>query len=170
MTGIKVQFGHDSISDGELNASLSDLLMANEVGALASTKGDQAHINTAYFVYSSAMQLYFLSQPTDVHTGNIAANPSVAVAIWSTPEKWGENLQGIQIFGRCEELRLGSEMISAMALFVKRFPAFKSIMKRPGEFRDGVSSRMFVVRPNRARLLDEPRFGRRNYVELSLDA
>lgn len=166
MTTLKTTFGHANYSDQALNESLDHLLRENSLGAMASVRGTEAYVNTAYFVYTDELALYFLSQPTDTHSGNIVENHSVAVAIWGTPEHWGENLHGVQFFGTCEQLGFGTELVTAMRLFLQRFPAFKAVMKQPGEFADGVASRMYAVRVSSLKLLDEPRFGRRKYIEI----
>jgi nitroimidazol reductase NimA-like FMN-containing flavoprotein (pyridoxamine 5'-phosphate oxidase superfamily) len=168
MSKLNVAFGHGHYSDAALGESIGELLAENSLGAMASVDNGVAHIHTAYFVHSADLTLYFLSQPTDAHTRFIAQNPSVAVAIWSTPVSWGEDLRGVQVFGRCDEVKAGAELLAGMRLFLSRFPAFKAIVKRPGEFKAGIASRMFAVRPSALRLLDEPRFGRRNYIDLAL--
>ena len=168
MEKINAQFNHPEYEDEAINTSLTHLLSNNSLCAMASISGNIAHINTAYFVYDSNLSLYFLSQPTDMHSANITQNSSVAIAIWSQSKQWGEDLQGVQLFGTCKQIGLGKQLISAMKLFLTRFPAFKAIMKHPGEFADGVPSRMYAVEVSSLKLLDEPQFGRRNYIELKV--
>ena len=102
-------------SDHQFAESIESMLDTNELSAMATIRDGESHIHTAYFVYSESLELYFLSQPTDVHTANIRENPSIAVAIWNDSDEWGEHLQGLQIFGTCEEVPfLGRESILAM--------------------------------------------------------
>jgi uncharacterized protein YhbP (UPF0306 family) len=114
------------------------------------------------------LTLYFISAQADVHSQDIAINPAVAVAIWTTPETWGKDLQGIQVFGRCEELRVGPELLGAMRLYLARFPAFTALLKNPEEFKAGVHARMYAVRPERLRLVDEPAFGHRTFIDATV--
>jgi uncharacterized protein YhbP (UPF0306 family) len=129
MTAIKATFAHADYSDAQLRESIGDLLAASELAALASIDGAEAHVATVSFAFTRGLTLYFISAATDVHSRNFEENPSAAVAIWATPEKWGDDLYGIQIFGRCEELRMG---------------------------------------PERFRLVDEPRFGRRTFIDANV--
>ena len=168
MSGLDVKFGHAELGDEELCRSIEDIIRESNLGAMSSVKGNEAHVNTAYFVCSRTLDLYFLSQARDQHSQNIKDNPSVAVAFWKTPDTWSENLQGVQIFGTCTQLPLGPKAVHAMSLFVTRFPAFRTIVGRPGEFAEGITSRMYRVKPERLRLLDEPSFGRRNYIDLDV--
>ena len=169
MAKLNVCFQNDEYSDEELTESIESILEANELSAMATVRNGESHIHTAYFVYSESLEIYFLSQPTDMHTANIKENHSIAVAIWNNSDEWGEHLQGLQVFGICEEIPfLGKESVKAMRLFFQRFPAFKQIMKHPGEFKTGVTSRVYVVRPHWLKLLDEPRLGRRNYITVEI--
>lgn len=169
MVRLNVRFNHDEYSDAQLSRSVGSILSESDLCAMSTVKGKQSHIHTAYFVCDEFLQVYFLSQPMDIHSQNIEKNPSIAVAIWSPCEEWGEHLRGLQIFGICERLAfLQEESITAMKLFVQRFPTFKSIVKHPGEFIRGVTSKIYVVRCQWLKLIDEPTFGRRNYITLSI--
>lgn len=166
MTKINLSYNHDSYSDKELNESLSDLLEEQALGAMSSVHNGQPHINTAYFVPSNDLTLYFLSPPDDRHSLFVKENPSVAIALWKHPEEWGINLHGVQLFGTCEKLGIGTELVSAMSLYLKRFPAVQCIIKEPGKIMDGVNSRLYAVRVSSIKLLDEARFGEEKYIEL----
>lgn len=166
MNTLTFKYSHPDFSDKEINSSIESILKSNSLGAMSSINGSKSYVNTAYFVYSNDLVLYFLSQPTDIHVSNITNNSSVAVAIWETPDNWGENLRGLQLFGTCKQLSLGKELLDGMKLFIKKFPAFKSIIKHPGEFADGVASRMYAIRISSVKILDEPQFGRRKYITL----
>jgi uncharacterized protein YhbP (UPF0306 family) len=161
---LALTFAHERYSDQALNESIAAILTENNLGAMASVRGAEAYINTAYFVYSDDLSLYFLSQRGDTHSGNVDSNPSVAVAVWAATPRWGEDLRGLQLFGECEMLSFGTELIKGMQLFARQFPAFSSLVKHPGEFAEGVTSRMYRIRVSALKLIDEPRFGRRNYI------
>ena len=167
MQSISASFGHASIDDDSIRESLSQLLTLNRLGAMASIRDVSfSYVNTAYFVYDARLTLYFLSQPEDQHVKNCENNESVAVAVWGTPQLWGTDLHGVQMFGRCEKVGVGIELISAMRLFLSAFPACASIFLEPGRFREGVNSQMFAVRVQSMKLLDERRFGRRVYISV----
>ena len=165
MREISAKFGHAEYSDERLAESIGDLLTNSELAALASIDGAESHVATVSFAFARDLTLYFISAAADVHSRNFADNPSAAVAIWATPKTWGDDLYGIQIFGRCEELKVGAELLSAMRLYLARFPAFTALLKNPGEFKAGVHARMYAVRPTRLRLVDEARFGHRTFID-----
>lgn len=167
--GLNLSFGHPQYGDADLNESISGVLDANELAAISTVRdGANSHIHTAYFAYGDNLEIYFISPLTDQHSVNIGANASVAMAIWNKTERWGESLQGVQIYGKAEVLGFGLNLVKGMTCYLKRFNAFAGIIKHPGEFAEGISSRMFVIRPSSIKLLDEPRFGRRNYIVLNL--
>ncbi len=168
MTTIKASFGHPDFSDAQLRESVADILSRNELGALATARDGEPHAATVSYAFADDLTLYFISAQTDVHTQDIAVNPSAAVAIWVTPESWGKDLQGLQLFGLCEEVKVGRELLAAMHLYLARFPAFTALLKNPGEFKKGIGSRMFAMRPTRIRLIDEPRFGYRVFIDASI--
>src|SRR5688572_30389135 len=49
----------------------------------------RAYVNTAYFAYSSSLELYFLSHPHSVHCRNVIARPAVAIAVFESTQEWG---------------------------------------------------------------------------------
>lgn len=168
-TTLAVQLRHNEFSSDLLVTAVSDILAGTEIADIATIRQGESYIHTAYFVYSDTLDLYFTSQPTDLHIANIATNPSAAAAIWCPTEKWGENLCGLQVFGTCEAVPLiGLEAAGAMLQFIQRFPAFQSIVKHPGEFVAGVTSRLYVLRPRRLKMIHEPILGRRKYVTVDL--
>jgi uncharacterized protein len=168
---LKSAFHHPQYADSDLRKSISQILDVHELCAIATlNEGSTSHIHTAYFAYDEHMDIYFISPLTDQHSINISKNASVAVAVWNPTRQWGESLQGLQIYGKAEVLGVGMNLVRGMTLYLKRFKDFSSIIKHPGEFAQGISSRMYVIRPTSLKLLDEPRFGRRNYIELTVHA
>ena len=168
MSALSVQLVHDAFKSEVLAAAVSDILDSNLLAAMATTKGEDSYIHTAYFVYTETLNFYFISAPTDVHIVNIGANPSIAAAIWCH-SSWGEDLRGLQIFGSCEPLSpLSRETALAMALFMRRFPACRSIFRRPGEFARNVSLRLYAIRTSQLKILHEPILGHRQFVTVDI--
>ena len=129
MTSIATSFGHPDYADADLCASIGGVLERSELAALATERDGEPHVATVSYAYTKDMTLYFISAQADVHSQDLAANPSAAVAVWTTPETWGSNLQGLQLFGTCEELGVGAEFLAAMRLYLARFPAFTALLK-----------------------------------------
>jgi uncharacterized protein YhbP (UPF0306 family) len=168
VNALSVQLVHDEFQSEALAAAVSDILDSNLLAAMATTRGQDSYIHTAYFVYTETLNLYFLSAPTDVHIANTNANPSIAAAIWCQAN-WGEDLRGLQIFGTCEPLsRLSRETATAMTLFLRRFPACQNVFRRPGEFVSNVSLRLYAIRTNRLKILHEPILGHRQFVTVDV--
>jgi uncharacterized protein YhbP (UPF0306 family) len=168
MTTIALAFGHPDYADADLSASIDGIMARSELAALATERDGEPHVATVSYAFTRDLTLYFISARADVHSQDLAANPSAAVAVWTTPETWGQNLQGIQLFGTCEELRVGPELAAAMRLYLARFPAFTSLLKNPGEFKAGVHARMYAMRPTRLRLVDEAAFGDRTFIDAAV--
>ena len=169
MATISVPLVHDSYSSAELASAVSDILVSNELAAMATVRGNSSYIHTAYYVHTAALTLYFISQPNDIHIVNIAENSSIAAAIWCPSDEWSEDLRGLQLFGTCEALPLISrEAVHAMMLFMKRFPAFARYIKKPGEFAEDVSLRLYALRTSRLKIIHEPLLGRRQFVTVDV--
>jgi nitroimidazol reductase NimA-like FMN-containing flavoprotein (pyridoxamine 5'-phosphate oxidase superfamily) len=164
VNALQVVLNHPKYPNSELTDSISAILSANELCAIATVMGGGSYIHTAYYAYSSNLEFYYLSQPSDQHSQNIEQNESVAIAVWNKPDKWSENLQGVQVFGRCKEVGPGRDLVEGMKLFLQQFHDFSKVMKSPGRFMDGITLRMYMVRPRSLKLIDEPRFGRRNFI------
>jgi hypothetical protein len=168
MMTIKVDFGRPEHSDADLCESIGGILSRSELAALATVRDGEPHVATVSYAFTRGLTLYFISAQADVHSQDIAANPAAAVAIWTTPDAWGKELQGIQLFGRAEVLGVGPEFLAAMRLYLARFPAFAALLKSPGEFKAGVHARMYAMRPTRLRLIDEAAFGHRTFLDLDV--
>src|SRR5687768_10675176 len=62
---------------------------------------NEAHVNIGYLAHSDDLHLYLLSHPGSLHCRNLAANPSMAVAVFSSAQNWTDPGCGIQLFGTC---------------------------------------------------------------------
>lgn len=109
-----------TVSPVRLRRSVDRILSTNVLCAMATVRGAQAHINTAYFCYSADLELFFLSDPRSTHARNVGANPTMAMAVFSSAQVWGEPDAGLQFFGRCAEAR-GHFAPLAQRLYAKRF-------------------------------------------------
>src|SRR5881398_2967452 len=104
-----------------LAAMTRRLLDQSKLCAIATVSpGARAHVNTAYFAWGPAFEIVWLSAPEAQHSRNIRANPSAAVAVFRSTQRWGGSDRGIQLFGRASELR-GRAALEAERLYAKRF-------------------------------------------------
>jgi uncharacterized protein YhbP (UPF0306 family) len=104
--------------------TISRILKRNVLCAIATVRADgHAHVSTAYFGYSAALDLYFLSHPGSLHCRNLRKSPIVAIAVFDSAQKWGELDRGLQLFGTCRETR-GATARKAEKAYGKRFKAY----------------------------------------------
>ncbi len=124
------------------------------------TREKRAHINHAYFCYSKDLELYFLSDPSSLHCRNLLTNPSMAMTIFNSSQKWGGPDRGMQLFGTCSEAK-GSRMAKAGHLYGKRFLAYgkwRTRQEKNNQLRR-FRYRFYRFVPKQVKILDEREFG-----------
>lgn len=131
------------------------------------TPEGRAHINTAYFSYSGKLELYFLSHPGSLHCRNLLRNPSMAVTIFSSLQKWTDPGQGVQLFGTCEETS-GSSAEEAERSYAKRFPAYQTWKVTLKDEDLARQYRFFRFDVAQIKLLDEKNLGDAVFVRASV--
>ena len=140
--------------------------------SIATVRGSRAHVNTAYFAFSPALELYFLSAPDSVHCRNLEANPSMAMTVFSTAQTWGKPDRGVQLFGIAREAR-GHEADVAERWYAKRFRAYALAVAGTSEAnrrqtRQLRSYRFYRFVPVKAKILDEREFGGGVFVAVAI--
>jgi uncharacterized protein YhbP (UPF0306 family) len=135
------------VASGRLRTLACQLLDASTLCAIAtvSPRG-RAHVNTAYFAWSSSLDLVWLSYPGAAHSGNVRTRRSVAVAVYDSHQTWGDPDRGIQLMGTAREL-LGRAADDAERVYVGRFPEYRDS--------DSVGYHFYRFRPRRLKLFDE---------------
>jgi uncharacterized protein YhbP (UPF0306 family) len=102
---VPVQRRGERISAARLRSIAKRLLNASTLCAISSVgPKERAHINTAYFAWSPALEIVWLSAPEARHSRNISADPSVGIAVYDSTQKWGGSDRGIQLFGTAREV------------------------------------------------------------------
>src|SRR5436309_5547663 len=130
-------------SSSRLAAMTRRLLDQSKLCAIATVSpGKRAHVNTAYFAWSPAFDIVWLSAPEARHSRNIRANSSAAVAVYRSTQIWGRADHGVQLFGTARELR-GRSARAAERLYAHRFNAY-------GDDLDAY--RFYRLRPRRMKL------------------
>ena len=139
------------IAAARLAALARGLLDASPLCAIATVSpGEQAHVNTAYFAWSPRFDLVWLSEPKARHSRNIAANATVAIAVFDSDQTWGDADRGIQLFGSAR-MTEGATAREAALVYKARFPAYEQ---------EEVSAyRLYRFRPRRVKLFDELELG-----------
>jgi len=127
--------------------------------------GDYVHINTAFFAWNEAMELFFLSAPDSVHSRNLERVPTMAVAVFDSHQPWGALHRGLQLFGtagRVDAARVGE----VESLYSRRFERYR-------EFKGGGSGafselRFYAFQAATLKLLDEEEFGEATLVSAEM--
>jgi uncharacterized protein YhbP (UPF0306 family) len=141
-------------------ATAQRLLDASTLCAIATVAPNgRAHINTAYFAWSTDFNLVWLSEPRARHSGNIRTTKSAAIAVYDSGQTWGRPDRGIQLFGTADEA-ISSSAADAEKLYAARFPEYH---------KTGLTAyRFYVLRPQLIKLFDEQEFGTGVFVTARL--
>lgn len=89
-------------------------------------------MNIGYFAHSDDLHFYLLSHPRSLHCRNIATNPSMAEAVFTTPQNWTDPGRGIQLFGTCQVVS-DAEAHEAERVYQQRYDPYgdwKAPLKR----------------------------------------
>src|SRR5467141_3479905 len=154
----------EPVSERRIRATVMRILAETKLCSIATVaRGSRAHINTAFFAYSPNLELYFLSDPGSLHCRNLLANPTMAMTVFDSNQRWENPGRGIQLFGTSHRTR-DREADRAEVTYGTRFPAFTRWMRdvTPAERRQAArlhSYALFQFMPNRVKILDEAEFG-----------
>jgi uncharacterized protein len=154
------------LEDSRVRASLRRLLRENVLASFATVDPrGLSHINTAYFAWSDDWSIFFYSYPDSRHCRNLERQPSMAVAVFDSHQRWGRPDTGVQFFGRAREATGASARV-AEAVYARRFPGFEK-WKTDLEHNEGAFPlRPFRFRPRRAKVFDERSLGGGKFVEV----
>jgi len=163
----------ERISERRIRTSVLRVLAETKLCSIATiARANRAHINTAFFAYSPNLELYFLSDPGSLHCRNLLANPSMAMTVFNSNQRWEDPGRGIQLFGNGHRTR-GRQADMAEAIYGKRFPAFARWLKgtTTAERRQAAQLRsyaLFRFIPARVKILDETEFGGAVFIAAAL--
>lgn len=122
VSGVRV--ATKGVTEARVRRTVFRILEDNMLCSISTvTGGGRAHISTAYFCFSTGLELYFLSHPSSLHCHNLSANSSVGMAVFSASQRWVDPGRGLQLFGTCSRAR-GAHARRAEALYGKRFAAY----------------------------------------------
>ena len=154
------------LSPAQVLQSVFRILQTNVLCSMATvTPAGQAHINTAYFSYSDDLELVFLSHPASLHCRNISANSSMAMAVFSSAQKWGGPDQGLQFFGACHP---AAESLPAQEVYVNRFPGYRIWYQELGAEDPGREYRFYRFLPSQVKVFDETGLGGGLFVQANI--
>src|SRR5207302_4188037 len=114
----------ERIAERRIRTSVLRVLAETKLCSIATfARANRAHINTSFFAYSPNLELYILSDPGSLHCRNLLDNPSMAMTVFNSNQRWEDPGRGIQLFGNGHRNR-GRHADMADAIYGKRFPAF----------------------------------------------
>ena len=151
----------------DLSKSVTEILHSCTLMAMASSLPNNGggYANTAYFSYDPNLSIYFISDENTQHCLNIAINPLVCASIWLVPPIFAEGLRGLQLFGQCRRA-VGEQAVRGLKSRKDRFADFQPSTEAETAYINGTGkSGLFVIEVDKLKIIDEPRFGRRNYIE-----
>ena len=152
------------VSSQKVRHRVFRLLAENVLCSMASITADnQAHINTAYFAYSSELELYFLSHPNALHCQNVLRNSSMAIAIFPSDQTWGGSDRGLQLFGNCRRA-MGREATRAGKLYSQRFASYTAWKANLASEDAGRQYYLYCFITTHMKLFDEQEFGDGRFV------
>ena len=157
------------LTAARLGRTAERILKKNVLGAFATITADgRAHINTAYFAYSGAFELFFLSHPESLHCRNLRSRETMAIAVFESRQTWGALDRGLQLFGACREAR-GSAAQRAEKAYATRFKAYATWKAELDEQDAAHDYRFYRFVARRMKVFDEREFGGAIFVTASVN-
>jgi uncharacterized protein YhbP (UPF0306 family) len=97
------------------------LLNSQTTLSLATAAGDGSpHIAPLFYLAGEALDLYWLSSASSVHSRNVKRNPVAAVAVYSPAASWRE-IRGVQMRGPVTVVHDRAERRRIIEAYVERF-------------------------------------------------
>ena len=137
-----------------LRARVDAYLRAHHTMTVATSApaGNAPHAAHVFYAVGDGLRLVFLSQPGSVHGQHIGEQAAVAVTGSEEYDAW-EKIQGVQLWGRARRLR-GAARASALALYVRRFPFVRDLLRSPAHAAKARGIGVYEVEPERAAFTD----------------
>ncbi len=133
-------------------ALVLDFLKEQKQMSLA-TSGDFPWIATVYYTYDDDLHLYFLSDPSTLHSQQIAVNNKVAIAIADSNQDINNSKRGLQISGIAEQLSDMEKVSQALKLWKQYLHVHD-----PSLGYKAVKNSMYKITPKRIKLFDQDVF------------
>ncbi|HUZ79286.1 MAG TPA: pyridoxamine 5'-phosphate oxidase family protein [Thermoplasmata archaeon] len=162
-----------AFAESAVRASLAHILSETAIASISTVApGHRAHINTAFVAYTPDLEFYFISDPASTHAQNLLRNPSMALTIFRSTQRWGGNDRGAQLFGKAHRVS-GAAAKTASRVYARRFPRYAQYLRgRTPQDRllaDGLRTLAFFrFAPDRVQVLDEGRFGAATFASASV--
>ncbi|WP_395293939.1 pyridoxamine 5'-phosphate oxidase family protein [Kitasatospora hibisci] len=155
--------------EGELRKGVEGLLAEAMVLTLATAGHEHGpHANLAFFAYDDDLVLYFVSERATRHSRHLAEEARAAATVFLPPPVFGEQLRGIQLTGSAGEA-WGRQAEAAFAAYQGRFPSFGQDPEvRRQYLANAGAAALYRFQVEELTAVDEPNFGRRNYLRATV--
>ncbi|MFI6445251.1 pyridoxamine 5'-phosphate oxidase family protein [Kitasatospora sp. NPDC050543] len=153
----------------EFRKGVEGLLAESMVLSLATAGPERGpHANLAFYAHDDDLVLYFVSERSTRHSLHLTEEARAAATVFLPPPVFGEQLRGIQLTGGAGEA-WGRQAQAALAAYQGRYPAFA----RDPEIREqfltgGGAAALYRFQVEELTVVDEPTFGRRNYLRAAV--
>ena len=141
----------------EWKTYLKSRLDMSQFLSLATRNENEVWTSPLYFAYDNAFTLYFISEKSSQHVRNLERTVSISCAIYSTSQKPGEDVVGIQMTDKAyavnDEEREHAREVYFSATDARRPVAYGEFMEPTGEWH------YFKIVPNEIFTLDSEIFG-----------
>lgn len=166
--GYDLEIAEGAAPAADVCAGVEEILAAGRLISLATAGPQGPHASPVFFAADDDLALYFVSERTTRHTSGLAADDRISGAVFIEPPVYGEQLRGVQLHGSAAEVE-PDRRSTALTVYRQRFTDFARTTDVQQTFLLGegrAALYRFVV--NSLTLLDEPRFGRRNYLHATV--
>ncbi|MEV4612050.1 pyridoxamine 5'-phosphate oxidase family protein [Kitasatospora sp. NPDC049258] len=149
----------------ELGKGVEGILAESTVLTLATAGHERGpHANLAFFAYDQDLVLYFVSERSTRHSLHLAEEARAAATVFLPPPAFGEQLRGVQLSGSAGEA-WGLHAEAAFAAYQARYPSFGQDPQVREQFLAGRgAAALYRFQVEELTAVDEPQFGRRNYL------
>lgn len=151
-------------TEAELEECIREIMGSNRLLSMATVRGSEPHINTAFYCFDEELNIFILTPPNTVHGQNLEEKDSVAVDIHDSHQEWVDDKQGLQIFGSARKV---DESDEALRLYTEMFSAMEDVASGVQELAQ-LDSIFYKFKPERIKVFDEPRFGTETWIKVKI--
>lgn len=165
---LSFNFEHDQYSNELLNEAIADILSSNVLMSMATNIEGRSYISTSFYAYNDKLDFYFVSPPDSHHSQYVLDNPSVALSIFDSSQKWDDAKQGLQLFGKCQRAT-GLDLIEAGRLCMKRFVSLKTAIPNLDDIaKTAMSKKFYKIEVDSLQLFDEKNLEKGLFLPLKI--
>lgn len=129
--------------------------LADHVQMAVATSGEFPWICTVYYVIDADLNIYFLTSPSTIHSGQISLNPKVSVAIADSPQSLTGKKAGLQMYGICNLIEKEGEVRTALSLWCEKLQVKSPDYTYEGMLSGKISGRMYKIVPKKIKFFNE---------------